>query len=109
MHRRGYDELDFLIGENTFMLLSKYKSIDILSPNHFYLLRLKIVTVFFSSMALRLGQECRGRNGRRCRTPSLATSLPAHRGDPSREQEGGCQADRLRSGSRRCDLLGAPQ
>ena len=36
------------------MLLSKYKSVNSLSPNHFYLLRLKILIVFFSSMALRL-------------------------------------------------------
>ena len=41
-------------GENTLMLLIKYKSVNSLSPNHFYLLRLKIVIVFFSSMALSL-------------------------------------------------------
>ena len=43
------------MGENTFMLLSKYKSFSSLSPNHLYLLGPNIVIVFFSSMALRLG------------------------------------------------------
>ena len=41
----GYEELDFLIGigENTFMLLSKDKSVNSLSPNQLHLLRLRIV------------------------------------------------------------------
>ena len=51
----GYEELDILIGENTFMLLSKYKSVNRLSPNHLYLLGLKVVIVYFSGT---LGTNC---------------------------------------------------
>ena len=53
------------------MLLSNYKSVNSLSPNHFYFLTLKIVIVFFSSMALRLvaglhpGEKARGSSSSR--------------------------------------------
>ena len=63
-------------GENICMLLNKYKSVNSLSPNHFYLLGLKIVIVFLSIMALRLHLIAPCLVGRTLRTEGCIRNSP---------------------------------